>query len=106
VTKKVAAVIRENLPEGCRDDIVSSYSAKLTRRGGITELCSHRNIQGLDASGRLGHAAGTSMDSYLDKMYILRGLHGGKAIASLTNVDADTKVPRVGCLGAHTGVAL
>jgi hypothetical protein len=52
VTKKVTAIIRENLPEGCPDDIVASMSAKSTRRGSITELCSHRNIRGLDATGR------------------------------------------------------
>jgi hypothetical protein len=44
VTEKVTAVIRENLPEGCPADIVSFLSAKSTRRGSITQLCTHRSI--------------------------------------------------------------
>ena len=106
VTKKVTAVIRENLPEGCPADIVSSLSAKSTRRGSITQLCTHRSIRGLDACGRSGHATGTSIDSYLDKTFIARGLCDGKALGGFMDVDADIKVPRLECLGVHTEVAI
>jgi hypothetical protein len=106
VTKKLTSIIRANLPDGCPADIVSSYSSKSARRGAITELCSHRNIQALDACGRSGHATGTSLDSYLDKTYILRGLRGGKALCKFKDIDADIKVPRLECLGAHTADAV
>jgi hypothetical protein len=57
---------------------------KLSRRGSITELCSHSNIQALlDACGRSGHATGTSLDSYLDKSFIVRGLVAARLLQTL-----------------------
>lgn len=106
VTKKLTSIIRDNLPEGCPADIVRSYSAKSTRRGAITELCSHRNIRALDACGRSGHATGTSLDSYVDKSYILRALRSGKALSKFTGVDSDIKVPRLESLGPHATEAV
>jgi hypothetical protein len=103
VTKKVMAIIRENLPVGCLDRIVSSYSSKLTRRGSITELCSYRNLS-LRCMWLLGSCIGTSLDSYLDKSFIVRGLHGGKAHADFTDMDVDIKVLQLECLGTHTAL--
>jgi hypothetical protein len=100
VSKKVTAVIRENLPAGCPADIVGSLSAKSTRRGSITELSSHSSIRGLDVVGRSGHSTCTSLDSYLDKSFITRALRGGKALSGFIDVDATIKVPRLECLGA------
>jgi hypothetical protein len=98
--------LRNNLPVGCPSKIVSSYSAKLTRRGSITELCSHHNIRTLDACGRSGHATGTTLDSYLDKSFIAKRLHGGKALTDFTDMDADIKAPQLECLGTHTALAV
>jgi hypothetical protein len=66
------AVIQQNLP----DDDQSLNSA-----------VSHSNIGGLDACGRSGHATGTSIDSYLDKTFIVKGLCGGKAPVGFTDID-------------------
>jgi hypothetical protein len=82
------------------------FVSKIHKRGAITELCTHRNIRGLDVTGRSGHATGTSLDSYLDKTYIVRGLRGGKALSNFKDIDADVKVPRLECLGAHTVAAV
>lgn len=106
VAKKMTTIIRENLPEGCPPEIVNSFSAKSTRRGSITELSTHRSIRGLDVCGRSGHETGTSIDSYLDKSFIVRGLRGAKALAQWKDVEADIKVPRLECLGAHTNDAV
>jgi hypothetical protein len=90
VTKKVTAVIRER---SCRRDAWLTLSAKSTRRGSITQLCTHRSIRGLDACGRSGHTTGTLIDSYLDKTFIARGLRGGKALPGFMDVDVNIKVP-------------
>jgi hypothetical protein len=79
---------------------------KVNSEGSITELSTHRNICGLDLCGCSGHATGTSIDSYLDKTYIVRGLHGAKALNGYHDVQADIKVPRLKCLGTHTSDAV
>jgi hypothetical protein len=41
VTKKMTNSICENLPKGCPDKISQSFSIKLSRQGGVTELALH-----------------------------------------------------------------
>ena len=106
VTKIVAAVIRENLSEVCPADIVRFLSVESTLRGPINQLCTHRKIWGLDACQRFSHATDTSIDSYLDKTFITRGLHGGKALAIFMDVDSNIKVLWLECLGVHREVAV
>jgi len=106
VLKKITAVIRENLPDGCPQDITDSYSAKLLQRGSITELMMHRALNGMDVCGRSGHSTGTTLDSYADKTFIVRGLRGARGLGHYNDVDAITKVPRLECLGAHTAGAV
>jgi hypothetical protein len=38
----------------------------------------------------------------LTKTLIVRGLHGAKGLAHYNDVDGDTKVPQLDCLGTHT----
>jgi len=99
VTKKVTTTLRASFPDLCPLAIKKLFSAKSIRRGAITLLCNHPNIRGLDAAGRSGHATGTSIDAYLDKSYIDRGLRGGKALAGFKDVNLEVKVPRLECLG-------
>jgi hypothetical protein len=101
VTKKITSVIRENLPNGCPTDILNSYSAKSLHKGSITELMTYPSLNGTDVCGRSGHATGTNLDAYDDKSFIVRGIRGVKALAHYSNVDANIKVPRFECLGAH-----
>jgi hypothetical protein len=105
VAKKITAVIHQNLPAGCPVDIANSLTAKSTWRGSMTQISTHRNICGLDLAGRSGHATGTSIDSYLDKSYIVGGLRGAMALNGFNDVDADIKVPRLEALGAHASTA-
>ncbi len=59
------------------------------------------SLNGTDVCGRSGHATGTNLDAYDDKSFIVRGIRGVKALAHYSNVDANIKVPRFECLGAH-----
>ena len=102
VTKKVTRVIRDNLPPGCPQKIVNSFSAKSTRQGSITEALGHRAIQTSDTCARSGHTTGTSVDSYYDRTCIILGLRAAKALCGYDDVDGDIKVPRLECLGANT----
>lgn len=106
VTKKVTAIIRDNLPQGCPKELGDTYSAKSLRKGSITELMTHRSLNGLDVCGRSGHATGTHLDTYADKTFIVRGLRGGKALAQFHDVDANIKVPTLECLGANVANAV
>lgn len=71
VSKKITAIIRANLPEGCPKDLKDSFSAKSLRKGSITELSTHRALDGMDVCGRSGHATGTTLDPYVDKTFIV-----------------------------------
>jgi hypothetical protein len=102
VSKKITAILHENLPQGCPNDLKDSYSAKSLRKGSITELMTHQKLTGLDVCGRSGHSTGTTLDTYADKSFTVRGLRGGKALAHYRDVDANIKVPRLECLGGHT----
>ena len=106
VTKKITSLIRENLPEGCPKDIEDTFTAKSLRKGSITELMTHRSLTGLDVCGRSGHATGTTLDTYADKTFIVRGLRGARALAHFGDVDANIKVPTLECLGAHAANAV
>jgi hypothetical protein len=41
VSKKITAIIQENMPQGCPKDIKDSFSAKSLWKGSITELMMH-----------------------------------------------------------------
>lgn len=106
VSKKVTTIIRENLKMGCPKPIKDSFSAKSIRKGAITELSLHRNMDTLDVCGRSGHSTGTTLDTYMDKMFIVRGLGGAKVLAHFRDPNTETKVPRLECLGVHTASAV
>lgn len=106
VAKKLTNIIRENLPDGCPKTIKDSFSGKSLREGSITELMVHRQTTTLDVCGRSGHSTGTTLDAYVDKSFVFRGLRGAKALAHFKDIDTETKMPRLECLGPHTADAV
>ena len=70
VAKQVTAVLRSCLP------IITKkhYSSKSLRKGTINIMAGHTDATVFSVCAHSGHTTGTTLESYLDKHNVLRGL--------------------------------
>ena len=99
VTSKLTTIIRDNLPVSCPMEIKSLFTAKSMRQAAITQMSIHPELGLFDTCARSGHSTGTTLDTYLDKNGIARGIRGAKGMAGYRFLDFDGKMPRLECLG-------
>ena len=99
ITKNITKCIQENLPSGTTKKLLRSFSSKLIRKGGISELAAHRDIGFFDSVAQSGHSAGAGQDYYIDRSNIATALPGGLALNSWNDVKGSAFPPRSSCLG-------
>lgn len=94
VSNKILQTIRALLPGDMKKELKLSYSGKSLRVATITELLVAPELSYVDVAQRSGHASGTHLDTYEDKMNIATGMRGGKKL-SHWSPGADVKVPKL-----------
>ena len=97
VADKIAAMIQSNLPANCPKKLKKQYTGKSIRKAAITTMLMDPDSSFTDCAGRSGHASGTQLDSYEDKMNIAIAIRGGKILAGY-KPNAVCHVPRLDCL--------
>jgi hypothetical protein len=97
VADKIAAIIQSNLPEKCPQKLKKQYTGKSIRQAAITTMLMDPESTFTDCAGRSGHASGTQLDSYEDKMNIAIAIRGGKILAGY-RPNAECHVPSLNYL--------
>lgn len=106
VTAKVTDTIRRSLPRGTPKEVAAAFSAKSTRKAAVTEMALHPQCDLFETCARSGHNTGLSIDYYIDKQNIQRGLPGVKVLAGWENVHKHVCVARLECLGQRNKQAV
>ncbi len=99
VTRKITKIIRSVLPTLCPKQLKDELSAKSLRKGSVSTLMLHKDMNGLgDIVARTGHSTKSNLDSYADKRNVVRGLRGGRALANWDNAGEAVQVPSFACI--------
>lgn len=74
VADKITAVVRDNIPANVPEAVRKLHSSKSLRKGAITEVSLHPEMNVFSTCARTGHSTKANLDSYLDPMNLTRGL--------------------------------
>jgi hypothetical protein len=74
VADKITAVVRDNIPANVPEAVQKLHSSKSLRKGAITEVSLHPEMNVFSTCARTGHSTKANLDSYLDPMNLTRGL--------------------------------
>jgi hypothetical protein len=99
ITKKITAVIRQNLHKDCPLNIKQSFTAKSLSQGSIGELTLHSDITVFQACDRTVHSTNTSIDSYIDTTHLAKTIPDANVLAGKINIYAHIVLMKLNAIG-------
>jgi hypothetical protein len=99
VTKKMTAVIRQNLHKDCPPNINQSFTAKSLHQGSIGELTLYYDITVFQACAQTGYSTNTSIDSYIDTTHPAKAIPAANELAGKSNIHAHIVLPKINAIG-------
>ena len=100
IATNLTRLIRDHLPPKTPDKIKKSFTSRSIRKGAITELVMHRDIDECRSIVRSGHCMLTKgQESYVDRTNFRLSIPGGMALNDWHDANLRPFPPRLSCLG-------
>ena len=97
----MTAVIRESLPQGTQ----KHYSSKYLSKGTMNIMSKHPHATVFSVCAQSGHNTGTTLDLYLDKKNLLRGLPAANSLFEREDLRTQVVLPSFDAVGGHQSAA-
>ena len=95
VAKRMTTVIRESLPEGTQ----KHFASKSVKKGTVNIMSEHPKATVFSVCARSGHTTRTTLDSYLDKKNLLRGLPAANSLFERKDLRTRVVLPSFDAVG-------